>query len=122
LSRANWTKEDTKKFCEIYCIQIDVGSYKNGNMSKFGWTDLQDRFLAATSKLHDSEQFGHRYRELKKLWVFIEELWHTATGTGNKEDVSMIASDQWWEDKLGANKVHELSTLIYVHVLFSISY
>jgi hypothetical protein len=59
---------------------------------------------------------------LKRLWVFIEELWHTATGIGNREDGSVIASDQWWEDKLSANKVHELSTLISVHVLFSIIY
>jgi hypothetical protein len=35
-------------------------------MSKFGWNDIQDRFYLATSKLHDSEQFGFRYRELKK--------------------------------------------------------
>jgi hypothetical protein len=91
-------------------------------MSKFGWTDVQDRFLAATGKLHDSEQFGHRYRELKRLWVFIKELRHTTTGIGNREDGSVIASDQWWEDKLGTNKVHELSILISVHVLFSIIY
>jgi hypothetical protein len=59
---------------------------------------------------------------LKKLWVFIEELQHTTIGIGNREDGSVIASNQWWKDKLGANKVHELSTLISVHVLFSIRY
>jgi endogenous inhibitor of DNA gyrase (YacG/DUF329 family) len=36
LTRAKWTKEDTKKFCEIYCTQIDLGNCKNGNMSKWG--------------------------------------------------------------------------------------
>jgi hypothetical protein len=83
-------------------------------MSKFGWNDIQDRFYLATGKLHDSEQFGFRYRELKKIWLFIEELQHVATSVGNRDDGSVIASDKWWEDKLGSNKVHDISTLVSV--------
>jgi hypothetical protein len=59
-------------------------------MSKFGWKDIQDRFFDATGKLHDSEQFGYRFRELRKLWVFIDYLRHVATGVGSREDGSWL--------------------------------
>jgi hypothetical protein len=45
-----------------------------------------------------------------------------ATGIGIRDDGSMIASDKWWEDKLGSNKVHDISTLVSVNILFSIRY
>jgi len=80
-------------------------------MTKWGWKDVQDRFRAATGKLHDSEQFGHKYRQLKQLWLFIEDLRHKATGLGRREDGSMVASDKWWEDHC---KVHDLCS----HLLF----
>jgi hypothetical protein len=114
MSRANWTPEDTKKFCEIYCIQIELVNCKNGNMTKWGWIDIQKRFRDATGKLHDSEQFGNRVRELKKQWLFIEELRHKSTGVGCREDGSVVMNDKWWEDILARHKVHDLCPLVSV--------
>jgi hypothetical protein len=101
---------------------MDVGTCKNGVMSKFGWKDIQDRFFDATGKLHDNEQFGYRFRELRKLWVFIDYLRHVATGVGSREDGSVVASDKWWDDKLGSNKVHHLSTLVCLNIILFITY
>jgi hypothetical protein len=87
---------------------MDLGHCKNGVMSKHGWIDVQSRFLAATGLRHDQAQFGHRLRELKRLWNFIEALRHTATGIGNREDGSVVAGDDWWADRLRREKVHHL--------------
>jgi hypothetical protein len=40
-------------------------------MSRTGWKEISDRFYAATSLVHDNEQFGNRVRRLKGLWGFI---------------------------------------------------
>nr|XP_034605711.1 uncharacterized protein LOC117865601 [Setaria viridis]TKW06159.1 hypothetical protein SEVIR_7G223950v2 [Setaria viridis] len=96
-SRAKWTKEDTQVFCELYCQQIELGNCKSGNMSKWGWKDVQEKFLAATGKFKNSEQFGYKYRQLKLLWQFIQDLRTKCTSLGHREDGSVIASDKWWQ-------------------------
>ncbi|XP_012702853.1 uncharacterized protein LOC105914750 [Setaria italica] len=97
-SRAKWTKEDTQLFCELYCQQIELGNCKSGNMSKWGWKDVQEKFQAATGKFRNSEQFGYKYRQLKLLWQFIQHLRTQCIGLGRREDGSMVASDNWWRN------------------------
>jgi hypothetical protein len=83
-------------------------------MSKAGWKEISERFYAATDLLHDSEQFGSRYRGLKKVWRFIDEKLRKGSGLGRREDQSVLASDAWWTDKTGVSVVlHAVYCLVF---------
>ena len=73
-SRANWTSENTQIFCDIYCMQLDLGQCVRGSMSKWGWKDVAERYYAATGLVHDNEQFSSRVRQLRAMWHFINDL------------------------------------------------
>jgi hypothetical protein len=66
-------------------------------MIKKGWQELVARFCEASELIHDKEQLGSRYRQLKQMYGFINKLRSGATGLGRKEDGTAYASDQWWE-------------------------
>jgi hypothetical protein len=66
-------------------------------MNKKGWQELVARFCEASELIHDKEQLGSRYWQLKQMYVFINKLRSGATGLGRKEDGTAYASDQWWE-------------------------
>jgi hypothetical protein len=66
-------------------------------MTKDGWKDISERFYAATGKWHDSEQFGYRLRELKKVWRFIDDKLRKGSGLGRGGENSFLVPDVWWE-------------------------
>jgi len=66
-------------------------------MTKKGWDEVLTRFRAATNLVHDKEQLGSRYRQLKSLYGFIKKL-KTQAGLGRREDGSVIATEDWWEN------------------------
>nr|AAO19381.1 hypothetical protein [Oryza sativa Japonica Group]ABF98352.1 transposon protein, putative, CACTA, En/Spm sub-class [Oryza sativa Japonica Group] len=94
---ANWTNENTKLFCELYCKQIDNGNCLRGSMTKTGWKEIRKGYYAATELVHDNEQFGFRYRGLKNMWTFIQKL-RTDTRLGRRPDGTVVASEKWWDD------------------------
>ena len=102
-SRANWTSENTHIFCDIYCMQLDLGQCVRGSMSKWGWKDVALRYYAATGLVHDNEQFSSRVRQLRAMWHFINDLRTKFTGLGRRNDGSILAPDSWWEDKCGVS-------------------
>ncbi|CAN6331597.1 unnamed protein product [Urochloa humidicola] len=65
-------------------------------MSKAGWKDVQRRYYAATGLQHDSEQFGSRTRQLRKIWLFIQRC-RNDTGLGRNPNGTVDASDEWWD-------------------------
>ncbi|PVH62342.1 hypothetical protein PAHAL_3G268100 [Panicum hallii] len=64
-------------------------------MNKYGWKEIQSRFYAATGFWHDRPQFGNRYRQLRGLWQFIQQL-RTDSGLGRRPDGSVVATEAWW--------------------------
>ncbi|CAN6298879.1 unnamed protein product [Urochloa humidicola] len=94
--RVIWTNENTHKLCEAYCIQIYNGECQRGAMSRRGWKDVQRRYYAATGLMHDTEQFGSRHRQLKKLWFFIQRC-RNDTGLGRNANGTILASNEWWD-------------------------
>ena len=67
-------------------------------MNKSGWRDLIARYYAATTLVHDKDQFKSKLRQLKHLWHFINDL-RKGTGLGRREDGSILATDAWWESR-----------------------
>lgn len=65
-------------------------------MSKTGWKDIIERYYAATDLVHDREQFGNRYRQLKGLWGFIQKL-RKDTGLGRTERGLVDATNDRWK-------------------------
>jgi hypothetical protein len=65
-------------------------------MNKDGWKEIQPRFYAATGFWHDRAQFGNRYRQLRGLWQFIQQL-RTDSGLGRRPDGSVVATEAWWK-------------------------
>ena len=66
-------------------------------MNKSGWKEVRSRFYAATGLMHDTEQFGNRYRKLKDLWQFIQNL-RSDSGLGCRPDGSVVATETWWKN------------------------
>lgn len=73
-------------------------------MNKWGWKLVIERYYAATGLVHDNTIFGSRVRQLKSLWGFIQKLRYKCTGLGRREDGSVIATDEWWNEN---TQVHE---------------
>jgi len=65
-------------------------------MNMSGWKEIKSRFYAATGFMHDREQFGNRYRQLKGLWQFIQQL-RIDSGLGRRPDGSVLATEAWWK-------------------------
>jgi len=72
-------------------------------MSNWGWRDVTERYYAAIRLVHDNEQFGTRVRQLKALWHFIQKLQTKSTGLGCRNDGSVLALDEWWNDQCEVN-------------------
>jgi hypothetical protein len=83
-------------------------------MSRWGWKDVTERYYTATGLVHDNEQFGSRFRQLKALWGFIQKLRFGFTGLVRRDDGSVLASEQWWNDN---TEVHQLCTCQLVSAL-----
>ena len=67
-------------------------------MNKSGWRDLIARYYAATTLVHDKDQFKSKLRQLKHLWNFINDL-RKGTGLGRRDDGSILATDAWWDSR-----------------------
>ena len=66
-------------------------------MTKKRWDEVLTRFRATTNLVHDKEQLGSRYRQLKSLYGFIKKL-KTQLGLGRREGGSVIATEDEVED------------------------
>jgi hypothetical protein len=66
-------------------------------MTRDGWREISQRFHAATGRLHDSEQFGYKLRELKRVWRFIDEKLRKGSGLGSGGEDKFVATDEWWQ-------------------------
>lgn len=66
-------------------------------MTKKGLDEVLTQFRATTNLVHDKEQLGSRYGQLKSLYGFIKKL-KTQSCLGRREDGSVIATEDWWEN------------------------
>ena len=82
-----------------------------GVMNKSGWKEIKTRFYAATGFMHEREQFGNKYRQLKGLWQFIQQL-RTDSGLGRRPDGSVLATEAWWK----SNTMVRLVCNIFIQV------
>ena len=57
------------------------------------------RYYAATTLVHDKDQFKSKLRQLKHLWHFINDL-RKGTGLGRRDDGSILATDAWWDSRM----------------------
>ena len=107
LSRAQWSPQNTRTFCQLYVDEIDKGNCPRGQMSKWGWKNLTEGYFKATELVHDNIIFGSRVRQLKKEWNDLRKLYHKETGLGRNADGSISASAEWWKtnDKVQHNSV-----------------
>ena len=80
-------------------------------MNKSGWKEIKSGFYAATGFMHDREQFGNRYRQLKGLWQFIQQL-RTDSGLGRRPDGSVLATEAWWN----SNTMVRLVCTLFIQV------
>jgi hypothetical protein len=73
------------------------GNYPGGQMNKFGWKGLSNRYYAATGLLHDREQLQGKQRTLKKLWRFCN-LARSHTSLAIDAEGFIHAPKKWWND------------------------
>ena len=66
-------------------------------MNKIGMREVIGRYHATTNLVHDRVQIANRIRQLKDYWQFIQRL-QNDTGVGCRDDGTVYATDQWWED------------------------
>lgn len=85
-------------------MQIDNGNCKMGAMSKSGWDDIRSRFFAATGRLHTTEQFSSKFRNLKQEWQFCNLLRYGASGLGINADGTPATDDEWWKTHTHGHK------------------
>ena len=69
----------------------------NGVMNKTGMREVIGRYFAATNLVHDRVLIANWIRQLKGLWQFVQRL-RNDTGLGRRDDATVDATDQWWED------------------------
>ncbi|CAD6240513.1 unnamed protein product [Miscanthus lutarioriparius] len=105
LSRAQWSPQNTRTFCQLYVDEIDKGNCPRGQMSKWGWKNLTEGYFKATELVHDNIIFGSRVRQLKKEWNDLWKLYHKETGLGRNADGSISASAEWWKTNDKDNKL-----------------
>lgn len=78
-------------------------------MNKEGWKDIIDRYRAATTLVHDREQFSSRLRQLRGQWGFCNKLRY-ASGLGRRPDGTIVASDEWWDEN--TKVIHETTSIL----------
>jgi len=66
-------------------------------MSKRGYREIILRYNVASNLALDQKQIANRIRQLKGLWQFIRRL-QNDTILGCREDGTIDATDQWWND------------------------
>jgi hypothetical protein len=66
-------------------------------MNKTGMREVIGRYYAATNLVHDWVEIDNMIRQLKGYWQFIQRL-QNDIGLGHRDDSTIDASDQWWED------------------------
>jgi len=81
----------------LWVDQIDKGNCIKGNMSKRGYREIILRYNAATNLVHHQKQIANRIRQLKGLWQFKRRLQNDNV-LGCREDGTVDATDQWWND------------------------
>jgi hypothetical protein len=96
--RAAWSIKTTTTFYQLYCEQMNLGYCPQGKMTKWGWKNMIEAFYQKEKVVHDNKIFGHKYRELKKMWLKQRKLQLSQTGLGRNPDGSVAASDGWWAD------------------------
>ncbi|PVH66972.1 hypothetical protein PAHAL_1G397400 [Panicum hallii] len=75
-----------------------MGYCNRGQMSKWGWQNLTEKYFKRTKLVHDNVTFGNKLRALKKEWRAIRDLQIKETGLGRSSDGSVNASEQWWQE------------------------
>jgi hypothetical protein len=69
-----------------------------GKMNKWGWKNMIELFYQKEKLVHDNKIFGHKLRELRKMWIKQRNLQLTQTGLGHCVDGSVDASNDWWDE------------------------
>ena len=95
--KGNWSEPNAKILCDLWVDQINKGNCIKGTMTKTGYREVLLRYHAATGLVHDIKQVANRIRQLKGLWQFIRRL-QNDTVLGCREDGTVYATDQWWND------------------------
>ena len=66
-------------------------------------------FYQEEKLVHDNKIFGHKLRELRKMWLKQHNLQLTQTGLGRCADGSVDASDDWWDENDETSQVHRVA-------------
>jgi hypothetical protein len=97
-------------YCDAYIEEMRKGNAPGGQMSKWGWSNLQTSYYESSGLMHNKEQVTGKLRNLKKIWRFCKAA-YSSTGLAIDADRMIQAGEEWWAKHAG--KVH-VAMLPYV--------
>ena len=97
LHKATWDALATMVFCEGCKEEVIAGNRPLGCLSKNGYKNLAQKFLARTGRPYVKKQFKNKWDSLKKEYGYWLALKRAATGLGWDDKLgTVIADDEWW--------------------------
>ncbi|XP_021715665.1 L10-interacting MYB domain-containing protein-like [Chenopodium quinoa] len=103
-SKATWSDETTKIFCEVCAEEVHAGNRPHTHFSKIGWNNVVIKFQQRSGKKYDQKQLKNKWEKLKMEYATWKNLVEKETGLGwDHEKNTIVASDQWWALQEQAN-------------------
>ncbi|XP_021748949.1 L10-interacting MYB domain-containing protein-like isoform X3 [Chenopodium quinoa] len=94
-SKATWSDETTKIFCEVCAEEVHAGNRPHTHFSKIGWNNVVIKFQQRSGKKYDQKQLKNKWEKLKTEYATWKNLIEKETGLGwDHEKNTIVASDQ----------------------------
>ncbi|XP_028801453.1 uncharacterized protein LOC114756673 [Neltuma alba] len=107
-SKAHWDMSTTGVFLKICVDQIYSKLRQGSSFTKQGWDNIHKTFNEKIGRGYEKKQLKNRLDNLRKEWKTFDKLIAKETGIGwDPERNTVVASDEWWERKLGENLAYE---------------